>query len=390
MPRIVKKPSSDRPLIPVALFTAVLLLVSSCQSSGEETAATGAGAASSSADSDPAIRSEEATASDQEERAETETGDVDPTDATGDGGTDSRDSTDDDGSASASDGQPPDLASTDGADSIAGSLLAEAVAAASAADSFAFEGGIEFSGPGADGTGSAVITFSGARDEPAGATRLNADLSGLGGVLSEIDGGEDLAFFEMFFTDPIQLVVIGDTAWISWDLFSMFVPPDKAEGDFWIELASEEGGAMVDDLGAGSGVSDPLELLESLKNITADIENVGPDIVRGDEVTHYRMMLDLRQVAEALPADQDIDVGEGVPADFDAVVPIDFWLDGEQRLRRVSMSLDDPEMLEEAEISGVHLYIELFDYGQPMAIEPPPVDQVLTEDDLGFSFSDDF
>ena len=212
------------------------------------------------------------------------------------------------------------------------------------------------------------------------------DLTSLGELMAEEDGAGDAAFFELFFADPLEVIVIEDVAWVNWDMFSMFMPADAAETDFWIEMTADDGGSMVGDLGAESGLGDPMELLDTLKDSAGAIEDLGTDVLRGDSVTGYRMHVDLQELESGLTDEQLADVD----AELEGTVPVDFWVDENNRLHKVSMSITDQEVIDDAEIGAITVEFELFDYGRVDAIEPPPADQILTEDDLGFSLAEDF
>ena len=344
-----------------SMMLALAIVLSACQSSGDEATVTEVGSEQAYADAGESKTAEPEDMSDAEVEDDRKI---------------------DDGAENSS-SQPGELAAAEDADVAGASLLAQAMTSSLDGSSFGFEGSLVLSG--SEASDSAAITFGGAHDRAANATEFTVDLAGIGQLMSEGEADEDLEFFQLFFADPIQVIMIDDIAWVNWDLFSMFTPADQDQKDSWIEMAAEDGESMVGDLGVESGISDPTELLTALRNVAGDIEDLGSDEIRGVTATHYRMYVDSRELEEALPDDE--------AAELDAVeimVPVDFWVDTEDRLRKVSMSLTDPEMLEDAEITGLTVDFELFDFGQPMGIEPPPADQILTEDDLGFSLAEDF
>ncbi|MDH3293877.1 MAG: hypothetical protein OER95_06100 [Acidimicrobiia bacterium] len=364
----------------MALTLVLILVLSACQTSGAdsttEAGASEAGAVQSAIASEPVGETnDEDSASGADESSVAQTPD---------------DSVDDGPSLNGVAIEEPDeLAADDqSAATVGGSWLAQALARAGDATSFAFEGSLTIESATGAGQDGMAITFNGAHDRTADATSVTIDLSALGQLLAEDDGGDDLVSVQMFFADPIQLIVIGDTSWVNWDLFGMFVPTEHSGGDSWIEMAAEDGGAVLDDLSAESGLSDPTALLDALGKSTAASEELGPDVVRGTKVTRHRLRIDLEELADALPAEQQAELDGELAAEF-ASLPVDVWVDDENRLRRISLSLTDPTGLDGLEIGAATLEIELFDYGQPMGIEPPPADQILTEEDLGFSFSED-
>ncbi len=57
-------------------------------------------------------------------------------------------------------------------------------------------------------------------------------------------------------------------------------------------------------------------------------------------------------------------------------LPLEIWVDGEQRVRKLSIDLDekDPDSGEQVKAS---LVVELYDYGVPLDLELPPADRVV-------------
>ncbi len=365
-------------LLPLmAVFAGLGLVLTACQSSADEVAATEAGGSGNQAtgqtlDSEPQADADLAVL-DNAEKVLVDDGTSEASSESGDA---------ESGTADTSPSELPASDEDDGDAGAAASLLAEGMQAAVEASSYRVAGQLTIEAADIPGSAAAIV-FEGGHDHQANTTEVTVDLSGMGQMLGEVDEDGDLAFFEMFFADPIELIIIDDTSWINWDLLAMFAPSDG--GDVWLEMESEQGSAMVDDLGADTGVGDPMEMLDALRSAAGDVEDLGADVVRGTDVTHYRMMVDLRELEAMLPEDEasslDDDLGELNPE-----VPVDFWLDGDGQLRRVLLVLDSPEAVD-SEAATITLDVELFDFGQDLGIEPPPADQILTEDDLGFDLA---
>ena len=153
-------------------------------------------------------------------------------------------------------------------------------------------------------------------------------------------------------------------------LFSMFVPSDSAQGDFWIEMDADDGGSMVGDLGAETGISDPRELLDSLGNTSASVVEVGADTVRGQAATKYRMDIDLEELAASLPPEEQAEFRDSMVA-APSELPVDFWIDGEGRLVKLMMLVENPDPQDE-DLASFGFDIEFFDHGSVAPIVPPP------------------
>jgi hypothetical protein len=122
------------------------------------------------------------------------------------------------------------------------------------------------------------------------------------------------------------------------------------------------------------GSHDPSDVFSIVLRASDKITNLGPEEVHGDEATHYRASLDLDKLAESVPAAQRDEFLEGMKRD--AMLPVDVWVDEESRLRRVSIR----EQLEQE--AAIVITFDLFDFGVDVDVEPPPADQLITQERL--------
>lgn len=77
------------------------------------------------------------------------------------------------------------------------------------------------------------------------------------------------------------------------------------------------------------------------------------------------------------------DLGELDMTEF----PIDIWLGEDGNVYRYSIEVDASAAgADTEEFLGMTMVFEMWDYGATIVIEPPPADDIATEDDLGFSF----
>jgi hypothetical protein len=117
----------------------------------------------------------------------------------------------------------------------------------------------------------------------------------------------------------------------------------------------------------GAGLTNPIEALRSLDAIVGDVEEVGHEKVRGDDTTHFRFVVDAAKAqpkaAELLPEEQLERLRK---------VPVDLWLDGDDRPRRVRQTLD----MGATTGGSITTTVETFDFGKDVTVEVPPADQV--------------
>ncbi|MDH3299982.1 MAG: hypothetical protein OES24_05695 [Acidimicrobiia bacterium] len=368
----------------VRIITIVVMLVAaSCRSSADEaTLISSTDAASSSGETgsvsdesaDPAIEQDEAVTSE-------------PASVTGQDGAvgDSLGMLGDetDGTVGATD----DPGSGTGVDSAATGLLARVSEATVEASTGRFEGRLAAeAAPGAEQGNSFELTMEGSYDLDAEAFDLSVDLSGLAGLVAGEASSAEAEMFASMFAEPVQVRSIGGIAWVRWGLLAGLFGAVTDDGDTaWIEAAADEAASMTGQFGVDSPRS-AADLLQTLADMDATVVEVGRDTVRGAETTHYQISIDLEAAAAKLSPEEQAELPGGV----DGQLPIDLWIGDDGLLRRLVVELDDLDALgglasDADEIASLLIEFEIFDVGEPVAIEPPPADQVISTDDLGFS-----
>lgn len=235
-----------------------------------------------------------------------------------------------------------------------------AIPAAVAEQPFAFEMTFGSSTmPGADKP--IELTMSGAADPATKRTRAEMDMSA---VIPE----------GMGLPAKISFVSEGQVAYL-------LVPAAPGSAPRWQKV---DGGALTQ--GAAGGLpsgTNPLDSFEQLRAVDAPIEDLGEEEVRGTKTTHYRTRLDMQKVIEAMPAERRPAVGSSQAALFASMpdVPVEVWLDDQDRPRRQRMTFSVPADAASARPAmEMTLVIEAFDFGKPVVIELPPADQI---DDSG-------
>lgn len=167
-------------------------------------------------------------------------------------------------------------------------------------------------------------------------------------------------------------------------------------GKAWLKIDLAEGiKAICPDLDfaallkAQSG--DPTAGLQNLKSAKS-VTEVGKEDVRGEETTHYRVTVDVRDAAENAPADARATMREFAKAYIDPIQTTDVWIDGEGRARKSeavtdSANLKLPDCLKGGENTNpfkgkTTVTFELFDFGKKVDIKIPAADDVLDIADL--------
>lgn len=227
-----------------------------------------------------------------------------------------------------------------------------------------------FSGEGAFDTASERASFT---------IDMSSFASLFGGLFSGMAGPN--AANAPDFDDPelwkIEAVQDGAVSYVRFPALDEQLPSGKS----WIR-ADER--ASIDGFELGQfeqfTTNDPRMVLESLRAISGDVETVGTEELRGTVTTHYRATLDLRDYEKLAPAAKRDELGALVEQMTGQAgvgeIPVDVWLDEHGLVRKLALvfTVTQPGTSESSEAS---LTFELWDYGEDVAIEPPPASDVV-------------
>jgi hypothetical protein len=274
-----------------------------------------------------------------------------------------------------------DPATRVGGEPISFQQLSQSASTSAAATSGRFSFDVSMSFPGSDDP--FALSGEGAFDQASERASFAVDMSSfatlLGGFLAGLGGSNapDMPDFD----DPagwqIEVVRDGDVGYVRFPALDDQLP----EGKSWIRAKEGEkaGGFELEQFDQFAQ-SDPRELLESLRAVTSDVEVVGTESLRGTEVTHYRAVIEPKDLAAKAPAGQreqteslvdEITSQSGLEA-----VPVDVWIDATGLVRKLAMtfSATDPASSHKSEAS---MAFELWDYNEPVEIDLPPASEVV-------------
>ena len=154
--------------------------------------------------------------------------------------------------------------------------------------------------------------------------------------------------------------------------------PDAARaangGKGWakVDLGSGVPGGMT----GGLGSTNPLDSFEQLRKAGSEVEDLGEEEVRGTSTRHLRTVLDLTDaIAELGAAGAPGADAIGPLRDQLSAVPVDVWLDDDDRIRRQRTTLD--LSLPGVGSVEVRTTLEAFAYGEPVDIELPAPEDVV-------------
>jgi hypothetical protein len=240
------------------------------------------------------------------------------------------------------------------------------------------------------------IAADGGFDTSAKRSQMSVDLSALADLIKSLGsslGGKvtgDLGTSDDWKLDVIQ---DGGVAYVHFPLLAKQLPNGKTwiKGD--AKTLSSAGTGEIQQFGALAGTN-PRDVFGLLKAVSGSIEAVGTDEIRGVETSHYRATIDSAKVESLLPEAQRGTLGSLGPSGS-AKVPIDVWIDADQRIRKLAIDLaaiDQGTTTSSSTESGTPLpqlgadgtmeiegsvVFEVYDYGKPLTLDLPPADQVV-------------
>jgi hypothetical protein len=159
------------------------------------------------------------------------------------------------------------------------------------------------------------------------------------------------------------------------------------EGKSWFRIDLADVGkyagidvAQLSQLSQG----DPSQMLLYLRGASTDVEEVGTEEVRGAETTHYRAQVDLQkaveQSLEGISAETQESVRKIVGQLIEQLgtreIPVDAWIDGEGRARKVATTFD-VKVPSRTDKLHTEVTMELFDFGIDVTADPPPVEETV-------------
>jgi hypothetical protein len=113
-----------------------------------------------------------------------------------------------------------------------------------------------------------------------------------------------------------------------------------------------------------------------------EVERIDTGEDRGVEVTRYKAEVGVDRAAKELPTGERglfrRLVRQYWTDDAKSGIPFELAIDGQGRLRRVSVTIREDEPL----------VVEFYDYGVEVDAKPPPTDQVVTWDGMGKSIEE--
>lgn len=173
------------------------------------------------------------------------------------------------------------------------------------------------------------------------------------------------------FDEPMQMVFDGTTMYMR---IPMLEPLTGTTG--WLSMTPDDLGLASGSLGFGAGTNDPSQLLEALRGVADDIEEVGADDVRGVATTHFKATVDIDAALEQMPAERR----ELLAPQLESLdpsrrgFPVEVWIDRDGLARRMAIGFGDiPAAMGTS--GTATMTMDFFDYGEPVTVAVPDVSE---------------
>ena len=222
-----------------------------------------------------------------------------------------------------------------------------------------------------------AIKASGYIDERHRSGEMTMDLSGIPGVSALPGAG----------SSTIQLIFKYPVVYMKMPFLAGRLPAGKP----WVKLDISKAAKSIGvDASQFSSLNqtDPTQFLDYLRGSSGHVTTVGSESLHGVPTTHYQATLELSRILDHLPGEQRAAArGALEKLGNSNAIPVDAWVDGQGRLRRMQMSLGSSASTASAaglSFSGT-VTIEFTKYGPIPPIVAPPASEVFDFSALGAS-----
>lgn len=172
------------------------------------------------------------------------------------------------------------------------------------------------------------------------------------------------------------------------DMTELFVPPyvyikysgatggSLPHGKTWIKLDT----GSIDSVTTMSGIGgSPADLLASLTAIAGSERIIGATTIRGVPVTEYQVNVDPAKMAAKVSGAERAGLAQFAASFGKGSTPVDVWVDHQNLVRQVRLSLAEPGLSEAPSADGkmgLVLSLDFYDFGVPVQVSAPPAAQV--------------
>jgi hypothetical protein len=166
--------------------------------------------------------------------------------------------------------------------------------------------------------------------------------------------------------------------------------PGLPSGKRWVRVDAPSDAGTASELSGnpiGDSLNDPTRMLERLRGVASSVQLVDHATLHGATTTHYRAMVPFTRFFGGANGS----AGAGAPSASDlgklasVQVPLEVWIDGQGRARRIRMSLNGA-MFPGANATdwqvGFTFQMDLYDFGAKAEVGAPPAGETVAAADV--------
>jgi hypothetical protein len=227
-----------------------------------------------------------------------------------------------------------------------------------------------------EAAGGAEIVFSMRMEAPG----LSEPLEMSGNGVEDASKRRGHFTFESPMTGSMEMVSDDMTMYMRSDLFA-----GALGGKDWMKIDMRRAMSSFGlDLGAsGQFGQSASEQLRMLRAVSGEVSEEGHDQVAGTDTTHYSATVDLRRYPDVMPEEQRDAARKGVERLIEMTgqseIPMDVWIDGDQRVRRMTWNQSIRQGSTEMKMEITAEYVR---FGVPVDVQVPDEADVLDATDL--------
>jgi hypothetical protein len=147
-------------------------------------------------------------------------------------------------------------------------------------------------------------------------------------------------------------------------------------GKTWLEIDTGNSASLGSALGPFGSGSDPADMLASLTAIAGSERILGTAIVGGVRTTEYQVNIDPAKMAAKVPASERASFGQFVQSLGKGTIPVDVWVDTQNQVRQVRLSLHTPDSALLPGKTRLTETLDFYDFGVAVRVSAPPASQV--------------
>jgi hypothetical protein len=179
----------------------------------------------------------------------------------------------------------------------------------------------------------------------------------------------------------MTVIFIRPTAYIKLPGGSGALPAGKS----WVALGTGSSDGLGSSMFGPFGGTNPADLLESLTAVSSSVTSLGPTTIRGVKVIGFRVDIDPAKAAVRVPSWERAGYQQFISSLGHGPVPVDVWVDGQNLVRRVKLSLHLPDGQGAPAGTQMVEVTDFYDFGVPVRVSPPPASQVASMSQLAAS-----